>query len=236
MTRAKASRLAAEHGLGRVIDVIGVRQSWVLLAVVWSPALLGVPALVIKGLAGGGWDALGFIVALALPALVHAFVDTERIVVCEGGLLLGMIGPIGQPYRLRWSEVDPTTIAAVTPYARVFTLLSPGQPSLATMSSARRGPAHGGPALCLAGPSVDAAALGRSARPEPPNTRQGGNLWFSGCGEAGLDRVRAAIVTALTPVLGGGVADVDARLRRPIVLGDDPHAIPGYADPFAGRR
>lgn len=230
----KADRIAAREGLGRVLDLVALRPSWVQVLVFWAPLLLVAPVVASGAATGAGFNWQALVVGAAVSALLWWFVGSDRVAVCEGGLLLGGFAPFLAPFRVRWSEVDPATIAFVTPYRQVFRALTPGGGAgLGELSSARRGPAHDGVALAFAGPRIRAAALrGGMLMSEPVNTIHDGHLWFAGIGDERAERVRRAITQALAPLLGPAVAEVDARLGRPIRLVDDPraaaHQIPGY--------
>lgn len=232
MFRLKAQRLARQHDLGRVLDVVPVRPSWVQALVVLSPVLLMLVVVPVNAALGNGvaWQAL--VAAAVVVAVLWPLSRADRLAICEGGVLMGNMAPFVRPFRIRWSEVDPATLVFVTPYVQVARALAPGTGGMAQVSSARRGPAHGRAALGFAGPRIATAALGRFMN-EPINTVHGGHLWFAGVGDSRVDRTRRALLQAWAPLLGPDLARLERQLAAPIRLADDPVAaarqLPGFA-------
>lgn len=235
MYHVKARRLAARHGLGRVLAVVPLRASALQLLVFWSPVIVIVPTVAVLAGLGRGleWEA---VLAAALAGLVlWLFVRSERVAICQGGVLIGSFAPFVRPFAIRWAQVDPATIVFVVPYRQVFTALTPGAGSSPPASSARRGAAHGQAAWCCAGPPIRSAALGRMTMNEPLNTVHGGHLWCAGIGNRHLEPTRKALLEAWEPLLGPDLWRLERQLAAPLRLDDDPvlaaRQIPGLAPP-----
>lgn len=239
MYRVRASWLARRYGLGRVIDFVALRPSLAQVVVFWSPLILVVPVVLMHAATGYGfnWEALA--VAVIGCPLMWLVVQSDKVAICEGGLLMGGFGPFLRPFRIRWSQVDPATIVFLTSYQRLHDTVAPGQHGLQQTSSARRGPAHGSTALCLAGPRIRAAATGRLVMNELVNTVHGGHLWSAGIGSRRVERTRRALLTAWAPLLGPDIRRLERQLAGTIRLDEDPVVaaaqIPGFIAPWDRR-
>ena len=224
MYRLRAEGIARKEGLGGVIDVIALRPSWVQVAVFWSPAYLVLPILAVRAALGNGFDVVAALVAVIVSGFLWLIVTSERLAVCERGLLLGGFSLFLRPLVVRWDQVDPASLAFVTPYQQVFKAIDPrtGQAS-GQGSPNRRGPSHGEAALVFTGPPYF-VARGGAASQAAPGLADLRVLWSAGIGDARLERTRRALLTAWVPILGPAASGLESRLAAPIVLADDPKA------------
>ncbi len=222
--------------MGRVIALVALRPSLIQALVSFSALFLVLLWVLVRLGLGYGFEWEVLLVPLIGGLLLWLFMQSDQVAICEGGALMGSFALPMRPFRIRWSEVDPTTITFVTPYKRVFDAIAPGAESLQQMSSARRGPSHGQTALCFAGPLIRAAALGRLTMNEYMNTVHGGHLWCAGVGDRRVDKTRRALLKAWAPLLGPNLPRLEQQLAAPVRLADDPRAaaeqLPGFVPPW----
>jgi hypothetical protein len=171
---------------------------------------------------------VGMAIGLVLLWLFHRGLAGDRLVVAESGILLGSFLPLMTPFRLRWSEIDTTTVRFLGSFDRAFAVLGTGY------SSAVRATRGVGVALSLAGPGIGEARLGGLGSPflSAPDASTGGNMWFFGCGERQRPALAAALLSALGEDRHPGLRN---QLDQVVELSGDPRTcaaqIPGLRLP-----
>jgi hypothetical protein len=224
----KARRLAKAQGLGRVMAVFRTRKTWIHWLIVGPAWAFLQVAVLLNPLGDPAADLATVAGSTAICWLALAAMSSDRLVVAEGGLLLGSLAPGLTPYRLRWAEIDLDTIAFIDNADRLLAATG------TTVSSARRAGKGSGLVLSLAGPAIHTCGLGGWGVPwwAPPDASTGGNLWLFGCRPSDREGITRALLQSLLGVEGSTRGRLGAQLAEPIRLSADPASardqIPGY--------
>lgn len=119
----KVRRLAAESGLGQIRHVSAATLNgpgWVTVALVVLLFSAG-PGLV--GNAGPGAVAYLLPSFAAIATVIVWFLGAEKVVVLDGGILIGSFAPFLRPYVLPFESVDATSVRASVANQRTLGLL-----------------------------------------------------------------------------------------------------------------
>ena len=234
MYRLKAMTSAKRAGLGKVIDVIGLRPLWVQAVVFWAPLYIVLPILLVQAAAGQGFDWVTALIMFVLCAVLWVCVVSDRIGICERGILLGGFLPFVKLMAITWEHIDLGTLAFVTPYEQAMRALDGGSINRIVRQN-RRGPIHGQAVLTFRGPAVHMAkgyTFDSSVSPEQVEKYNAMRvIWCAGIGDRRVERTRNALTTALGGVSGVNVVEVAQRLQSVVQLSKDSRAalaqIPG---------
>lgn len=115
----RAARIAQTQGLGRPVRTY--RQAFPL----WFPALFVVMAVVIVGATalnptlGVGVKAAGAAVPLVALGVIWWVIADVRLVLCEGGILVGRFFPLLTPYAFPYRAIEPRGVTCVSDVGRL---------------------------------------------------------------------------------------------------------------------
>lgn len=132
----RAARIAQTQGLGRPVRTY--RQAFPL----WFPALFVVMAVVIVGATelnpdlGIGVKAAGAAVPLVVLGVIWWVITDVRMVLCEGGILMGRFAPLLSPYAIPYRQIEPHGVTCVSDVGRCPP--SPDAPTARASSTSRR--------------------------------------------------------------------------------------------------
>ena len=166
----RAARIAQTQGLGRPVRTY--RQAFPL----WFPALFVVMAVVIVGATalnpdlGTGVKAAGAAVPLVVLGVIWWVITDVRMVLCEGGILMGSFAPLLSPYAIPYRQIEPHGVTCVSDVGRLPSVTGRTYgSSLFHFPQSRRG-------LVLAGPPP-AQARSRGVAASQVSGTGAGTLW-----------------------------------------------------------
>ena len=172
---SKAARISGRAGLGRPVRTY--RQAFPL----WFHLLFAVMIVVIIGATalnpnlGIGVKAAGAAVPLVVLGLIWWVICDVRMVLCEGGLLVGRFFPLLTPYAIPYRAIEPRGVTCVSDLGRLPSVTGRTYGStLFHFPQSRRG-------LVLDGPLPAQARLRGGAVSQVMDTGadtvRGGKLW-----------------------------------------------------------
>ena len=158
---------------------------------------------------------------------VYVLVRGETLAVCERGLLIGSTAPFLRPYVLRYDQIMPGSIAAITGTRRIP--LSLGLPPMGLYRTIRSGPwIHQG--IYLVGPPPLQPQFSRARKLRITSDARAW-IWFAGTGRTPPEQVSAQIAEAARRAGFHELADGTARVAPQQLDGTGERArqvLPGF--------
>lgn len=221
-TRAAYQRIAQRAGLGGVVAIhhdrpgAGTVTAFVIVWLVFSGltfinpsdiALLAIAPTILFAVIG---------------LIIYTMLSGERLIVCQGGVLIGSVAPLLKPYPIRFEQIVVGSVVPISGNIRRFAKHTglPVMPSVRTAWWSRRG-------VSLAGPSPAEARHNTALRERGEHAGRMGLPWLIGtrssaeqatadiaraAGLAGFSELARATATAAPRALTGDPADNDVLL------------------------
>ncbi|UEJ83851.1 hypothetical protein Bra3105_05930 [Brachybacterium halotolerans subsp. kimchii] len=171
----KATRVSHRAGLGRPLRT--VHQAWPLW---WWLLWIGILVVILGAVSvnpnlGAGTKVAGASAPVLATLVAGWLLSDKRLVVCEGGLLIGGFFPFRLPFAIRWQEIEPRGVTSVSDIGRLASVTGRSQGStLFLLPQSRAG-------ILLDGPLAPRARLrgdgSIGAFDTAPDTVRGGKLW-----------------------------------------------------------
>lgn len=114
----KASRIASRHVLGRVV------RTYRMAVPVWFHLLFAAMLVLIVGATalnpnlGIGVKLAGVAVPLVVLAMLWGLISDVRMVLCEGGMVVGRFFPLLSPYAIDYRALEPRGVTCVSDVGR----------------------------------------------------------------------------------------------------------------------
>lgn len=172
----KAARIARRHGLGGVVRTY--RQAFPLW---FHPLFAGIIVVILGALALNqdleiGTRIAGASVPVLFTLVVWWFLADVRMVLCEGGILIGRFFPLMAPYAIPYRAIEPRGVTCVSDVGRlpVATGRTFGS-TLFHVAHSRRGIVLDGPPATQA--RTRSAVMAQVFDSSAADTVRGGTLW-----------------------------------------------------------
>lgn len=198
---SKAARIADRRGLGGVRATVRMPWPWWLVVMLVVPALIVVAVPLVNHVVAPAiaWAAVA---AVLLPYAFFLWVLLDRrMVVCDGGVIIGGFAPGAAPFVLPWSMIEPRGVTAVEDLSEFPRVCGESMGStLFHTGSSRQGLVFDGPLAATV--RQRPPLLGVSLDSGVPNTVRGGKLWTFAHGRSHEEIVglwEAAMLSAGVP-------------------------------------